>query len=71
MAEINWEVIKVFHCDYVGHEVSLDGQFVYPADYLPDMPRMIAHRCSDAESCNMIDKPSCVWSGINPNFYPR
>jgi len=70
MAQKNWEVIKVRYCDHVGHEVSIETEVVYPADHLPDLPRVVAHRCSDAKVCNMMDKPSCAWCGTNPNYQP-
>ena len=70
MAEKDWEVMKVLYCDHVDHEVSIEVEVVYPSDYLPDMPRVVSHRCSDAKTCNMFDKPSCVWCGTNPNHQP-
>jgi hypothetical protein len=70
MAQKNWEVIKVRYCDHVGHEVRFETEMVYPADQLPDPPRVVARRCSNAIECNMLDKPSCAWCGTNPNHQP-
>jgi hypothetical protein len=70
MAEKDWEVMKVLYCDHVDHEVSIEAEVVYPSDFLPDMPRVVSHRCSDAKTCNMFDNPSCVWCGTNPNHQP-
>ncbi len=70
MAQKSWEVIKIRYCDHVGHEVSVETEMIYPADHLPDMPRVVSHRCSDAKACNMVDKPSCAWCGTNPNHQP-
>jgi hypothetical protein len=70
MAEKAWEVTKVFYCDHVGQVVTIETEVVYPADVLPDAPRVVARRCSSAKECNLYDKPSCVWCGTNPNFEP-
>lgn len=70
MAEKVWEVTKVFYCDHVGHVVSIENEVVYPADFVPDPPRVIARRCSNAGECNLYDKPACVWCGTNPNAEP-
>jgi hypothetical protein len=70
MAEKSWEVTKIFFCDRVGKVVNIENEVVYPADFLPDAPRIIAHRCSLATECNLDDKPVCAWCGTNPNFEP-
>ena len=70
MAEKHWEVLKIRYCDHVGHEINIESEVVYPADYLPDAPRVVAHRCSNARECNMFDKPTCAWCGTNPNYQP-
>lgn len=70
MAEKNWEVLKVRYCDHVGHEISIEAEVVHPADYLPDAPRVLAHRCSNARECNMYDKPVCAWCGTHPDHEP-
>ena len=70
MTEKTWEVIKVRYCDHVGHEVSIETEVIHPSDYLPDMARVVAHRCSDAKICNMANKPGCAWCGTNPNHQP-
>lgn len=66
-----WEVSKIKYCEYVGHEIALEAEVVYPAEHLPEQsPRVIAHRCSNAIICNQLDKPVCVWCGTNPNHQP-
>ena len=71
MAHKTWEVIKIEHCDHVGHEVSIEAEVVYPAEHLPDQPpRVQARRCSNALECNLIDKSTCVYCGTNPNHAP-
>jgi hypothetical protein len=71
MAYKTWEVMKKQHCDHVGHEIAIEAEVVYPSDVLPDQPaRVLAHRCSNALECNMIDKATCVWCGTNPNHDP-
>jgi hypothetical protein len=70
MATKIWEVEKIYICEYTGREVAYEAEVVYPADHLPDSPRVVAHRCSHAKECNMGDKPNCAY-GTNPNhlFY--
>jgi hypothetical protein len=70
MAEKVWEVTKIRYCDHVAHVVTIETQLIYPADILPDEPRIAARRCSNAKECNLYDKPSCIWCGTNPNFEP-
>jgi hypothetical protein len=70
MAVKTWEVTKIHYCDHVGHEVSFETEVVYPSDYLPDAPRVVARRCSNAKECNLFEKPTCVWCGTNPNHEP-
>ncbi len=70
MAEKTWEVPKTFYCDRVGHLVSIENEVVFPADFIPDAPRIIAHRCSKASECNLYEKPACAWCGTNPDFKP-
>lgn len=70
MAEKSWEVIKIRYCDRVGHKVSIESEVILPADHLPDSPRVVAHRCSDAINCNLVEKPACAWCGTNPNHQP-
>ena len=68
MATKNWEVTKTFTCERLGHEVAFETEVVYPADFLPDPPRIIARRCSSAKECNMLDKPACAWAATNPDY---
>jgi hypothetical protein len=70
MAVRTWHVEKIEYCERVGHEIALEAEVVYPADHLPDQPRVIAHRCSSAIVCNQFDKPVCVWCGTNPDHNP-
>jgi hypothetical protein len=71
MAVRTWQTIKVMYCHHVKQEVGLEAQVVYPADILPDQPpRVTARRCSFAFSCNLDNRPSCVWAGTNPSFDP-
>lgn len=71
MSTKTWEVIKVRYCYHVNQEVGLEAEVVYPSDVLPDpQPRVIAHRCSLAFSCNLDGRPSCMWAGTNPEIDP-
>ena len=71
MTEKKWEAIKFERCIRVGEEVELQAQVVYPADHLPDSPpRITAHRCTYGVRCNLMGKPTCVWSGTNPAYDP-
>jgi len=71
MAYRKWEVVQVRYCDHAGCKVALEAETIYPADHLPDQaPRVIAQRCSQAIRCMIMNKPSCVWAGSNPNFDP-
>lgn len=71
MAYRNWEVSKICYCEHVGHEIALETELVYPAEFLPDQPpRVIARRCSNGLACNTMEKPGCVWSGTQPNIQP-
>ena len=71
MAEKTWQVIKVRYCQHIEHEVGLEVEEIYPADFLPDQPpRVNAHRCSHAFSCNLDGRPSCTWAGTNPAYDP-
>ncbi len=70
MAERIWEVSKVRYCDHVKREVSLEAEVLYPADFLPDPPRVLAHRCTLGQQCNLFAKPACIWAGTNPDHDP-
>ena len=70
MAEKTWQVNRVFYCDRVQKVVTIENEVIYPADILPDEPRVLGRRCSNAKECNLYDKPACVWCGTNPNFEP-
>ena len=70
MATKTWEVTKIQTCERLGREIALETEVVYPADFIPDPPRIVARRCSSAKECNMLDKPACVWAGTNPNYQP-
>lgn len=71
MVEKSWQVIKVCYCHHAGEEVGMEAQVVYPAEWLPEQqPRVLAHRCSKAVTCNLDGRASCVWAGTNPAFDP-
>ncbi|MCL4824505.1 MAG: hypothetical protein KJZ57_09840 [Anaerolineales bacterium] len=71
MAYRAWQVEKIEYCENAGREVTLETEMAYPADHLPDQPpRVIAHRCSNAEVCNLLDKAACKWCGTNPDYSP-
>jgi hypothetical protein len=71
MSAKSWEVSKVQYCHHVNKEVGLETQVVHPAEWLPDQPpRIVGHRCSEAISCNLDGRASCVWAGTNPTYDP-
>ncbi len=70
MSELRWETVKEVPCDRIGETVALEARVVYPADHLPDPPRIMGHRCSMGVSCNAFDRPGCQWSGGWPGFDP-
>ena len=71
MAFRTWQIEKIKYCEHVGHEIALEAEVIYPADELPDSPpRIVAHRCSNAEACNMLDKTTCKWCGTNHDHEP-
>ncbi len=72
MATRTWQTVKICYCDHIDQEVSLQVEVVFPAEWLPDIEpaRVLAHRCSHGEQCNLLEKPSCMWAGTNPNFDP-
>ncbi len=66
MAEKIWRVEKIKYCEHVGHEIFIENEVVFPADHLPEQPpRILAHRCSCAVECNMMEKPACALCGTN------
>jgi hypothetical protein len=71
MAERTWHASKIRYCEHVGLEVALETEVVYPAEHLPEQaPRVLAHRCTKAIECNLVDKMACGWSATNPEHYP-
>ena len=70
MSTTNWQTIKVCWCDHVNKDVGLEAQVVFTSDILPDEPRVIGHRCSEAFACNLDGRASCIWAGTNPAFDP-
>lgn len=71
MSVKKWEVKKVQFCHHVGKEVGLESHVVHPAEWLPDQPpRVVGHRCSEATSCNLDERASCIWAGTNPSYDP-
>lgn len=71
MAEITWEVSRSGFCDHVHREVALEVELVHPLDFLPDPPRVIAHRCSLGMECNHSASTACLWANTNPNHDPH
>lgn len=66
-----WKPVKTVYCQKAEEDVSLEVKVVYPAGFLPDQPpRILAHRCSAGLECNMLDRPTCVWTGTLPGFDP-
>jgi hypothetical protein len=70
MAERTWEVSKTCFCEHVNQQVALEAEKLYPVDFLPDPPRLLAHRCSLGRQCNQFTQPTCVWAGTNPDHDP-
>ena len=70
MAERVWEVEKVCYCEHVKDQVALESEVLHPIDFLPDLPRVLAHRCSHGRQCNQFSKAACVWAGTNPDYDP-
>jgi len=71
MAQKKWQTRTICYCERVGQEVKLETQVVFPAEHLPDpLPRVLAHRCSNALECNMIEKMVCAYCGTNPEYKP-
>ena len=70
MALRTWEVSKICFCEHIKREVALEIEVVYPADILPESPRVLSHRCSEGLICNQFSKPACVWAGTNPEHDP-
>ena len=46
MTERTWEVSQVCYCDHVKKNVALESEVLHPADFLPDPPLVLSHRCS-------------------------
>jgi hypothetical protein len=65
-----WQPIRVCYCHHVGQDVALEAEIVYPADMLPDGPRVLSHRCSNGLDCNLDGRSSCLWAGTNPVIDP-
>jgi hypothetical protein len=65
-----WQPIRVCYCHHIGQDVALEAEIVYPADMLPDGPRVLAHRCSHGLDCNLDGRSSCLWAGTNPVIDP-
>jgi len=71
MAVRNWQPIKYCYCHHVDQNVALEAEVVFPAEWLPEQaPRVLAHRCSHAISCNLDGRSSCLWAGTNPVIDP-
>ncbi len=70
MAERIWETSKECFCEHAQAQVALEVELLYPIDYLPDPPRVLARRCSHGLECNQSAKAGCVWAGTNPAYDP-
>lgn len=70
VTEVVWKTVKSLRCDRIGVEVALEARVVYPPEFLPDQPRILAHRCSMGIDCNAYDRPGCCWSGGWPASDP-
>jgi hypothetical protein len=70
MVERVWEVTRLCYCEHIGEKVALEAEVLYPIDYLPDPPRVIAHRCSRGRHCNFFATAACAWAGTNPGVDP-
>jgi hypothetical protein len=70
MAQKKWEICKTCYCKHVKGRVALEVEVLYPIDFLPDPPRLLAHRCSHGVQCNQFAEASCIWAGTNPTFDP-
>jgi hypothetical protein len=66
-----WKEVKLYYCERVAQQVSLEAEMVHPAEYMPDQPaRILTHRCSNGRMCNSLEKVSCRWAGTNPVYDP-
>jgi hypothetical protein len=71
MALRTWQIEKIKYCEHAGHEVALETEVVFPSENLPEQaPRVLAHRCSNALECNLMNKPVCALCGTNPDLDP-
>lgn len=70
MVEKTWKTIQVCYCHRAGQMVGLEAEVIYPAEWLPDIPRLISHRCSQGLGCNLDERATCMWAGTNPAFDP-
>lgn len=69
MAEKIWKVEKIKFCEHVEENVAIENEVAFPAEYLPEQPpRILARRCSHAIECNLLEKPTCVLCGTNPDL---
>lgn len=70
MADRTWEASQVCYCEHVKQNVALESELLYPADFLPDPPRLLSHRCALARECAQFAKATCIWTGTNPDYDP-
>ena len=70
MAERIWVVSKISYCEHVNDDAALEAEMLFPADNLPDPPRVLSHRCSLGMQCNQFAQPACIWAGTNPDHDP-
>lgn len=71
MARVVWEPVQARFCARLEQWVTPEVLRAYPADVLPDQPpRLLGRRCPQAELCNRIERPTCVWAGTQPDYDP-
>lgn len=67
MAWESWRTVKRGRCDFIDEEVAFEWRLVFAAAMLPDQPpRVLAYRCTGAESCERFDQPACPWVSLSP-----
>ncbi len=67
MATTYWEQVKTIYCQRARGEAALEVEVMVPAEPIPDWPkRVIAHRCSLAQDCEVQGIGNCCWTGANP-----
>jgi hypothetical protein len=68
MANVTWVTTGSKHCEFIGQDVEMREQRLYPAVELPDMPAAVvvkSRTCTAAIDCNLAGIP-CLWAFNNP-----